>query len=255
MTANSSLPIAAKNRASRQHVLHPLRNGHDDLIAAEHAELRRNVAQAVELDHCEARHLLARAFGQSEVEHLQELGVIGQAGELVLVGGATRDLRTLGQVAPRPAQLRQRDAGEGDQQDDDAGDERHRPVQCLHHRLRGLEGEKANDAALAVDHRLQFTPGARLTFERQALEADAVLDQVHKARIDFATRPEQVAEFTDRRAQRDVLLGGAVRVALPRQTVADAAAGERRNHRDPRQQDNQTRGRELALRTRARRSR
>ena len=60
-------------------------------------------------------------------------------------------------------------------------------------------------------------PARGSSLERQPLEADAVLDQVHKARIDCAARAEQVAEFTDRGAQRGALLGGAAarRFAAP----------------------------------------
>ena len=80
---------------------------------AEHAEPRVDVGHAVEFDHGKAGDLAAVALGKREIEQVEQLGVTGQAGELVLVDGAAGGLFAVGEFAPRPAQLPQRDAGEG----------------------------------------------------------------------------------------------------------------------------------------------
>ena len=96
-----------------------------------HAELRVDVRHAVEFDHGEGRHLVAAAFGQRKVEQFEHLGVIGQTGELVLVGGAARMFFARRKLVPRAPQLPQRKSGKADQRDGDPDNERHQPVHRL----------------------------------------------------------------------------------------------------------------------------
>ena len=133
--------------------------------------------------------------------------MVGQAGKLVLVGGAARRFFAGRQFAARPAQLPERNAGESDQAHGHAGEHRHQPMHRPHHRLLGVEGEKADDAALRVDHRLHLAAGDFGSVSNfNPLRPALLLDHAHKARIDLAGCAKQRAEFGDRVAQRLALL-------------------------------------------------
>ena len=106
---------AAEHRAGRQHLLQPLGDRDGELVAAEHAELGIDVGHAVELDQREAGDLVAGAFGQRQIEQFEHLGMVGQTGELVLVGGAARLRLAHRQFAPGAQQLPQRQAGKAHQ--------------------------------------------------------------------------------------------------------------------------------------------
>ena len=254
-TANSSLPMRPHTASAGNASLQPRGHRHDQLVAAEHAELRVDVGHAVELDQREAGHVVAGALSHSEVEQFERLGVVRQAGELVLVGGAPRLLLARRQFTPRAPQLRQRNSGEAHQRDGDGGDERHQPLHRLHHRMGFLPGQEAGDAALRVHHRLHLALArARIGFEFEVLEADALLDHAHEARIDRVGFSEQIAEFADRVAQRGALLRPQPLVALPRHFVADDAGEQGRAHGKHREHDDQLRGRQHAFGARARRA-
>ena len=119
---------AAVRRLRRQRVTQSFADGDDELVGAEHAELGVDVGHAVELDQREAHHFVGGAFGEREIEQLERLGVVGQAGELVLVGGAARQLLARRHVAARALELAQGKAGKDDERDGDGAEQRHQPV-------------------------------------------------------------------------------------------------------------------------------
>ncbi len=247
---------AAAQRVRRQRLLQTRRHRGNELVAAEHAELRIGVRHAVEFDQRESRDVVAGAFGQREIEQFERLGVVRQASELVFVGGAPRLLLARRQFLPRAGELAQRKSGETHQHDGDGDDERHQPLHRLQHRMGFFPGQEPGDAPLPVHHRLQFALAcARIDFEFEVLEADALLEHAHEARIDRVGFAEQIAEFRRRVAQRGALLGPQPLVALARQPVADGAGEHGRAHRKHRQHDDQLRGRQHAFGARARRQR
>ena len=247
---------AATHRIRRQRFLEPGGHRDDEFVAAERAELRGDVGHAVQFDEREGRHVVGGAPGQREIEPLERLGVVRQAGELVFVGGAPRLFLARRQLTPRAPELRQRNPGEAHQTDGDGGDEWHQPLHRLHHRVSFLPGQESGDTALRVDHRLHFTvAGGRIDFVFEIFEADALFDHADEARVDRFGFVEQVAEFTGGVAQRGALLRPQPLVALPRQPVTDDAGKQGRAHGEHREHDDQARGRQHPFGARARRVR
>ena len=120
ITANSSPPMRPHTASAGSASFNRAATAVDELVAAEHAELRIDVRHAVEFDQREGGHLVVGAFGQREIEQFERLGVVRQAGELVFVGGAPRLLLARRQFVPRAPQLGERNSDEGHQHDGDA---------------------------------------------------------------------------------------------------------------------------------------
>ena len=212
-----------------------------------------DVFHAVEFDQGEGGGLMAGMFGQKQIEQLERLGVVGQTGQLVFIGGAARLLLAQCQIAANAAQLGQRKSGKADQDNGEPGNERHQPVHRHRHRPGFLPGEETGDAPLRIQHRLHFAfAGRRLDFKFQALQPRALLNHAHETRIDFAGLAKQIAEFGDRIAQGATLFRPQPLIALLRQAIADAGTDQGGAGREQREQDDDARGRECAARARPR---
>ena len=133
-------------------------------------------------------------------------------------------------------------------------DERHQPLHRVHHRMAFLPGQEAGDAALRIHHRQHLALAcARIGFEFEALEADALLDNAHEARVDRVGLAEQIAEFADGVVERGALLGPQPLVALPRQVITDEADERGRAHGKGRKEHDHLRRRQRPSVVRARR--
>ena len=220
---------AAAHRVRRQRLLQPRGDRDDELVAAEHAELRVDVVHAVEFDQREGRALIVGALGQREIEQFERLGVVGQAGELVFVGGAARLLLARRQLPPRALELPERQARQS------------RPATMATARRTasaapsppessdGLlsQVKKSGDAAVAESITGCISrsprPGSLSNFRsfRPAI-CSAMRTAADRLPPDWSS----AAEFGDGAAQRGVLLERQPLVVLARQAVADGGDHE-----------------------------
>ena len=251
MTASASTPPAAvsdhgefvaadaaAHRLLRQRFLQALRNRADQLVAAQHAEMRGDVFHAIEVDERESRHLIVLPLGQCEVEQFERLGVIGQTGKLVLVAGATGSFFGEIELAARPRQMEQGKARQGNERERRRCQTRHHPGHGLHHRPRPFPGEEPDDTALRVGDRLLLAAARlRFTFELETLKPAALLDHAHKARVELVTLAKYRTKLGDGRAQRGALFRQETRIALARDLIGERRPERRHAERNSREHD------------------
>ena len=153
--------------------------------------------------------------------------MVGQAGEHVLVRQRPGQLLAGAEIAHRAPHLPQRDAGKADQED--AGQRQQRPelAERIAHRAVRLPGEPADDAAVPVEHRLDFAvAGDGLGLEPQVLEPGRALHALDVAGVERGEIGAGAADVLDGAQQRRAPLQALAVVGLAHQGIADDGAEE-----------------------------
>ena len=167
----------------------PLGDLDQHLIAAGIADRIVHLIEAIEIDDSISEGPVLGTGGKALVEQIEQLAVVGQAGERVLVGELVHLLLAPGEKEAAPAELPHRQRCKTDQAQHDERNER---GQLGHHRGRrplGFPGEPTDDTALAVDHRLDRTIVIRgVGVEFQPLKTREACEHRDEARLDAAQR-------------------------------------------------------------------
>ena len=210
-----------------------------------------HVIHAVDLYEREGRASVVRLLRQGEIQQFQGLGMVRQAGELVLIG-RTRRLRFPHRQLPlRALEMEERHGGKARQREGNDCSDRRQDVHRSCHVTGAVPDEKACDAAVAGHHRLHLASRRiRIVCGFDIFHAGDLLGCPYQARISIARLQERRLKHRDGIAQGCVLLERKVFITFPRPPIADAGCEHDRCNRKTHACDDQARHRDHALRGR-----
>jgi hypothetical protein len=172
-------------RAGGRGLAQPVGNLDQHLVAAGMADGVVHLVKSVEIDGDVGQGFVAGAGNDGSVEEIEQLAVVGQAGQRVFVSQLVQLLLALGEAEAEPAEPPHCEHHKTDKAEHDQPDERQHPVHHRGRRSLALPGEPADDTAVAIEHGLDraIVIGG-LDDKSEPLDAQHALDHGDEAWLD-----------------------------------------------------------------------